>query len=106
MSTDQQKLSDAKGWVETFTQYLPSFGQSDGEERQSASGGTPQLTAAEVQAHPEYPHAYWKLSPDRHGRVDVAAGRGGPFKIAYEMHGHGSTKIVVSFFAPFRQKLP
>lgn len=56
----------------------------------------PPLTAAEIQAHPEFPHVHWQLKPDKRERIDVAAGRGGPFKIAYEIHGHGPRKIIVS----------
>lgn len=52
------------------------------------------LTAAEILAHPEYPHTQWDLKPTSAGRVEVAAGRGGPFKLAYEVHGHGPRHIV------------
>jgi hypothetical protein len=65
------------------------------QQQQKAQGGTP-LTAAEVVAHPEYPHIYWDLAADKKGKVEVAKGRGGPFKIAYEIHGHGPRKIIVS----------
>jgi len=30
----------------------------------------------------------------------VAAGRGGPFKIDWEVHGHGDIKLVVSLPVP------
>jgi hypothetical protein len=53
------------------------------------------LTAAEIAAHPEYPHVYWDLKPTKKDSVDVAKGRGGPLKLAYEIHGHGPRKIVV-----------
>lgn len=52
------------------------------------------LTAVEVQAHPEFPHVHWKLKAEREGRVGVAAGRGGPFELAYELHGHGPSRII------------
>ncbi|KAK3723536.1 hypothetical protein LTR37_001788 [Vermiconidia calcicola] len=52
------------------------------------------LTAAEVQAHPEYPHINWELKAEQGGKIDVAAGRGGPFELAYELHGHGPRKII------------
>jgi hypothetical protein len=65
------------------------------EQEQKAQDGQP-LTAAEVLAHPEYPHVYWDLPADKKGKVDVATGRGGPLKVAYEIHGHGPRKIVVS----------
>lgn len=60
-----------------------------------AQGGKP-LTVEEVLAHPEYPHVDWDLPADKQGKIDVAAGRGGPLKLAYEIHGHGPHKIVVS----------
>lgn len=53
------------------------------------------LTAAEIAAHSEYPHVYWDLKPTKKDSIDVAKGRGGPFKLAYEVHGHGPRKIVV-----------
>ena len=56
------------------------------------------MTAEEIQAHPEFPHVHWKLKPDKKGTVGVAAGRGGPFKISYELHGNGPRKIVVSAY--------
>lgn len=54
------------------------------------------MTAAEVQNHPEYPHITWDLKPREKGALDVAEGRGGPFKLAWEIHGDGPEKIVVS----------
>ncbi|KJX98653.1 alpha/beta-hydrolase like protein [Zymoseptoria brevis] len=63
------------------------------ERQQNAQGGKP-LTAAEVMAHPEYPHIYWDLPADKQDRLEVAAGRGGPLNIAYEIHGHGPRKLV------------
>jgi hypothetical protein len=54
------------------------------------------LTAEELQKHPEYDHTIWKLAPDQHGTVAVAKDRGGPIDIAYEVHGHGPRRIVVS----------
>jgi len=41
------------------------------------------LTPEEIKAHPEYPHINWDLTPDKAERIDVAAGRGGPFKLSY-----------------------
>jgi pimeloyl-ACP methyl ester carboxylesterase len=52
------------------------------------------MTIAEVTNHPEYPHIYWDLKPNDCGHVNVAAGRGGPFKLSYELHGHGPRKII------------
>lgn len=54
------------------------------------------MTAAQLLLHPEYPHVHWDLPADKSGKVSVAKGRGGPFKIAYELHGHGPRKIIVS----------
>jgi hypothetical protein len=38
----------------------------------------------------------WEGTPTQHGVVDVAKGRGGPVSIAYEIHGTGPHKLVVS----------
>lgn len=54
------------------------------------------MTAEELQKHPEYEHTIWKLQPDHQGKLAVAKDRGGPINIAYEVHGHGDRKIVVS----------
>jgi len=54
------------------------------------------LTVEQLQKHPEYEHTIWKLKPDHDGKVPVAKDRGGPINIAYEVHGHGDRKIVVS----------
>ena len=54
------------------------------------------LTAEELPKHPEYEHTIWKLKPDQQGKVAAAKDRGGPINIAYEVHGHGDRKIVVS----------
>lgn len=53
------------------------------------------MTAAELLEHPEYPHVTWPLKPEKEGKVLVADGRGGPFNIAYEVHGHGPIHLVV-----------
>ena len=52
------------------------------------------LSAAEVQAYPEYPHTNWELVADKKGKFECAATRGGPFKISYELHGHGPRKLI------------
>src|SRR5690606_682140 len=46
--------------------------------------------------HPAYPTAMWNLEPDRKGLVPVAAGRGGPFNMSWEIHGVGPIKLIVS----------
>ncbi|KAK3346601.1 Alpha/Beta hydrolase protein [Lasiosphaeria hispida] len=51
-------------------------------------------TAAETLGHPAYPTAIWQLEPDRKGFAPVAEGRGGPFKISWEIHGEGPVKVI------------
>ena len=58
----------------------------------------PPLTVAQLQRHPDFKNAIWDLKPTDKGKVDVAKGRGGPFKIAYEIHGDGEHEIVVGHF--------
>jgi hypothetical protein len=55
----------------------------------------PPLTAEELQAHPEFPYVELNLTPTRKESVSVAAGRGGPFQLAYEIHGSGPIHLVV-----------
>lgn len=50
--------------------------------------------------HPSYPSTIWNLEPDRQGKCHVAKDRDGPFDIAWEIHGHGPSKIIVT--APIR----
>ncbi|KAJ9150343.1 Alpha/beta-hydrolase [Pleurostoma richardsiae] len=52
-------------------------------------------TIAEVMKHPAYPTAIWNLEPTQSGRLPVAEGRGGPFKLSWEIHGQGPVKIVL-----------
>ena len=73
--------------------YLPDLNQE--HHRQISEQIGKQLSAEEVLQHPEYPHVNWDLKPDKRESISVAAGRGGPFKLAYELHGHGAKKIVV-----------
>jgi hypothetical protein len=54
------------------------------------------LTAKEIIAHPEFPYVTWLLTPTRRERVAVGRGRGGPFRISFEVHGKGPIKLVVS----------
>ncbi|KAK5109173.1 hypothetical protein LTR62_007258 [Meristemomyces frigidus] len=72
--------------------YLPDLNQEHHRRINEEIGK--QLTAEEVQAHPEYPHVNWDLKPDKKDRIDIAVGRGGPFRISYEIHGHGPRKIL------------
>jgi len=53
------------------------------------------LTAAELIEHPEFQTVTWDLKPSAKGDVNVAVGRGGPIKIAYEVHGNGPIHLVV-----------
>jgi hypothetical protein len=51
-----------------------------------------------VQAHPEFPYITWDLKPQSKGKLSVAKNRGGPLDIAWEVHGEGENKMVVSAF--------
>ena len=53
------------------------------------------MLAEELLQHPEYPHTIWDLKPTQKAKLQVAQGRGGPFSIAYEVHGHGDIHLVV-----------
>ncbi|KAL9055583.1 MAG: hypothetical protein Q9162_003480 [Coniocarpon cinnabarinum] len=52
------------------------------------------LTAAELSAHPEFPHVIWDLQPKTTGRCPCGPGRGGPYDIFYELHGSGPEHIL------------
>lgn len=56
------------------------------------------LTAAELIEHPAFPKAIWDLQPTTKGKCAVAAGRGGPFDIVYEIHGTGPIRTIVSIY--------
>ncbi|KAF3764637.1 alpha/beta-hydrolase [Cryphonectria parasitica EP155] len=49
---------------------------------------------ADVLKHPAFPTATWNLEPTKSGRLPVAEGRGGPLKIAWEVHGSGPVRLV------------
>ena len=51
------------------------------------------LTAAELQAHPEYPHVVWDLPSTRSGTTTAGIDRGGPYKVAWEIHGVGPRHV-------------
>lgn len=53
------------------------------------------LTAVEIVKHPAYQGVRWDLKPTEKGRCSVAKGRGGPFDLAYEIHGDGPVHIIV-----------
>ena len=77
--------------VETSISYMSANAV---EQEPTSQDGPRPMTVAEVQEHPEYPHVQWDLKPDSKGKINVAAGRGGPFKLAYEIHGHGLKSIL------------
>ncbi|KAK4141356.1 Alpha/Beta hydrolase protein [Dichotomopilus funicola] len=52
-------------------------------------------TAAETLKHPAFRTAIWRLKPDRKGLAAVGNGRGGPFRISWEIHGVGPIKVVL-----------
>lgn len=88
---------------ETIESNLPKDKQENPRSPHiKAQGGRP-LTVEEVLAHPEYPHVDWDLPADKQGKINVAAGRGGPFKLAYETHGHGPHRILV--FNAYRDRV-
>ncbi|KAH8594699.1 Alpha/Beta hydrolase protein [Bisporella sp. PMI_857] len=51
-------------------------------------------TVAEVLAHPAHPYTLWNLEPTRKGLLPVAANRGGPLNIEWEVHGKGDIKLI------------
>lgn len=54
------------------------------------------LRPAEIIQHPAFENVIYDLQPTKKGFVPVAIGRGGPFNIAYEVHGSGPKHLVVS----------
>ena len=54
------------------------------------------MKAEDIVVHPEFPYVNWNLAPTRKERIVIARGRGGPFRIAYEIHGKGPIHMVVS----------
>ena len=49
----------------------------------------------EIVAHPTYPETIFQLTPTKSGKLAVAAKRGGPFNIDWEVHGTGDIKVIV-----------
>nr|POE88340.1 hypothetical protein CFP56_11569 [Quercus suber] len=101
------KMSAPTGWMQTIQGHAANLNANwqsyllqQHHHRINKEIGK-QLTADELQAHPEYPHVNWDLTAERKGRVEVAKGRGGPLKISYEVHGRGSKKLVVSPLRPW-----
>lgn len=53
------------------------------------------LRPAEIIQHPAFENVIYDLKPTEKGFAPVAVGRGGPFNIAYEIHGSGPKHLVV-----------
>lgn len=49
---------------------------------------------AKIVAHPTYPDTIFQLTPTKSGKLAVAAKRGGPFNIDWEVHGTGDIKVI------------
>ncbi|KAI1078951.1 alpha/beta-hydrolase [Whalleya microplaca] len=49
----------------------------------------------EVAKHPAFPTAIWQLEPHQSGLLPVAANRGGPLDISWEVHGDGPIKLIL-----------
>ncbi|PHH89800.1 hypothetical protein CDD83_5232 [Cordyceps sp. RAO-2017] len=61
-----------------------------------SSPATREPSAEETVQHPAYAGAVWALEPDRSGVLSVGAGRrGGPVRIAWEIHGAGPVKVML-----------
>ena len=59
----------------------------------------PPLTSAEIVQHPAFKDVIWDLPPTTKGNCAVASTRrGGPFNIAYEIHGTGPIHTIVSIY--------
>ncbi|TRX93803.1 hypothetical protein FHL15_005185 [Xylaria flabelliformis] len=74
---------------------------SSGYPFQAARARGPEMTtvatfpsAEEVAKTDAFPTTLWRLEPHREGELPVAAGRGGPFKIHWEVHGEGDIKLI------------
>lgn len=52
------------------------------------------VLAEDIKKHPAFPTAVWHLIPDRQGLLPVAADRGGPIDISWEIHGEGPIKML------------
>ncbi|KAI1660033.1 alpha/beta-hydrolase [Daldinia decipiens] len=49
----------------------------------------------EVSKSPAFPTAIWRLQPHQCGLLPVAAERGGPLSISWEVHGEGPIKLIL-----------
>ncbi len=57
--------------------------------------GAPLRSVADTLKQPAFPTAVWNLEPDQAGFLPVAEGRGGPFRISWEIHGTGPVRMIV-----------
>jgi len=79
--------------VSQISNYVPDLDQE--HHRRISKEIGEQMSVEEILKHPEFDHVNWDLKPEKREKVEVAKGRGGPFHLAYELHGHGPRKIVV-----------
>lgn len=86
--------------TEAFLKIQPSTRVHIEQEKMSSdTAQAPKpLTAKELLAHPAYPTNDWssRVPPTSKGYAEINKGSqrpGGPFKLYYELHGHGPTRI-------------
>ncbi|KAF4592062.1 glycylpeptide N-tetradecanoyltransferase [Ophiocordyceps camponoti-floridani] len=65
-------------------------------------------TVEETLKHAAFLGVVWDLEPHSSGKATVASSRGGPLKLAWEIHGSGPIKVVVSIhpLAPYYAQHP
>lgn len=76
-----------------LSNYVPDLDQE--HHRRISKEIGEQLSVEEILKHPEFNHVNWDLKPEKREKIEIAKGRGGPFHLAYELHGRGPRKIVV-----------
>lgn len=76
----------------TVTGYLPDLNQEHFYRVSKEIGK--QLSVEQILEHPEYPHVNWDLAAVKKEKIEIAHGRGGPFGLAHELHGHGPRKLI------------
>jgi hypothetical protein len=54
----------------------------------------------ETAMHPAYPTAIWQFEPHQKGKLATTLLRGSPVNIAWEIHGDGPIKLMVSEWPP------
>ncbi|KAI0595496.1 Alpha/Beta hydrolase protein [Biscogniauxia sp. FL1348] len=60
----------------------------------TSPSASPLPTVEEVVKSEAFPTTIWQLEPHRSGLLPVAAGRGGPLNISWEVHGDGPIKLI------------